>query len=121
VIVLDLVAAAGSALSYGSGPSVPWVRIVFAFLLCAGLAVAAVAFMRWRTGQGSTAPFWLQMTRGTAAGERELELLERLALSPTTQLVSVRWGARKILILAAPTGAQVLSETDVAAAPETGA
>jgi hypothetical protein len=101
---------------------VPWARIVLAFLLCAGLAVAAIAFMRWRTGQGGATPIWLQMTRGTGTPERELELVERLALSPTTQLVSVRWGARKLLILASPAGAQVLSELDVVSSrPETGA
>ena len=32
-IRFDLLAAAGTALSYGEGPSVPWARIVLAFLL----------------------------------------------------------------------------------------
>src|SRR5687767_15938165 len=109
-IDLDLLAAGGTALSYGTGPSVPWARIALAFLLCAGLAVAAIAFMRWRTGQGGPSPFWLQLTRGAGDGQRELELVERLTLSPTTQLVVVRWGGRKLLILASPSGAQLLSE-----------
>ena len=109
-IELDLVAAAGSALSYGAGPSVPWARIVLAFLLCAGLAVGAIAFLRWRTGQGGPGPLWSRLGRVAGSPDRELQLVERLALSATTQLVVVRWGTRKLLILASPAGAHVLSE-----------
>lgn len=118
---LDLLAAAGTALSYGAGPSVPWARIVLAFLLCIGLAAAAIAFMRWRTGRGVSGPVWLQMTRGAKHRQRELEMVERLALSPTTQLVVVRWGGKKLLILSSSSGAQVLSEENDGAPPETGA
>ena len=118
---LDLLTAAGSALSYGEGPSVPWARIVLAFLLCAGLAAAAIAFMRWRTGQGAPGPFWLQMTRGAGDGQRELELVERLSLSPTTQLVVVRWGERKLLILSSPRGAHVVGDKPGDLEGETGA
>ena len=117
-IRFDLLAAAGTALSYGEGPSVPWARIVLAFLLCAGLAVAAIAFLRWRTGQAGASPIWLQMTGGASACERELELLERLALSPTTHLAVVRWGERKLLILASPAGARLLTEGDSGALPD---
>lgn len=120
-IDLDFLAAAGAALAYGEGPSVPWARIVLAFLLCAGLAVTAIAFMRWRTGQRGPSSFWLQMARGSGDGQRELELVERLALSATTQLVVVRWGERKLLILASPSGAQTLGEKDGGAEPETDA
>jgi hypothetical protein len=116
-VELDFLAA-GAALSYGEGPSVPWARIVLAFLLCAGLAVAAIAFLRWRTGRGAPSPFWLQMMRGAGEGERELELVERLSLSPTTQLVVVRWGGRKLLILASPSGAQLLGDRPGAAPGE---
>jgi hypothetical protein len=118
-IALDLLAAAGTALSYGEGPSIPWARIVLAFLLCVGLAVAAIAFMRRRSMQGGPSPFWLQMTRGTGDGLRELELVERLVLSPTAQLVVVRWGARKLLLLASPSGAQLLSEEHDGSVSET--
>lgn len=113
-------AAAGTALSYGEGPSVPWARIVLAFLLCAGLAVAAAAFLRWRTGRGAPSPFWLQMARGAGDGRRELELLERLSLSPTAQLLVVRWGEKKLLILASPAGAQLLGDEPGMAAGEGG-
>jgi len=120
-IALDLLAAAGSALSYGEGPSVPWARIVLAFLLCAGLAIAAIAFLRRRTKQGGPGPFWMQLARGTGDEQRELRLVERLALSPTTQLAVVRWGARKLLILSSPAGAQLLSEESDDSATETAA
>jgi hypothetical protein len=120
-IALDLLAAAGTAISSGAGPSVPWARIALAFLLCAGLAVAAIAFLRWRTGQGGPSPFWLQMTRGTGEGQRELELVERLALSPSSQLAVVRWRARTLLIMTCPTGAQLLSEEPDGSDAETAA
>ena len=109
-IELELLAAAGNALSYGEGPSVPWARIVLAFLLCVGLAVAAIAFMRWRTGQGGPGPIWSQIVRGAGGGDRELEQIERLALSPTTQLFVVRWREKKLLILSSSSGAQVIGE-----------
>jgi hypothetical protein len=115
---LDLLTAAGSALSYGEGPSVPWARILLAFLLCAGLAAAAIAFIRWRTRPGGPGPFWQQMTRGAREGRRELELVERLALSPTTHLFVVRWGQRRLLILSSSSGAQVLRENDDSPASE---
>ena len=118
-IDLDLLAAASSALAYGEGLSVPWARIVLAFLLCVGLAVAAIAFMRWRTGQGAPRPFWLQMGRGAGDGQSELELLDRLALSPTTQLVAVRWGEKKLLVLASPAGAWLIDEREGAVSAET--
>ncbi len=108
---LDLLTAAGSALSYGEGPAVPWARIVLAFLLCAGLAAAAIAFLRWRTGPGGPGPFWQQIIRGAREGQRELELVDRLALSSTTHLVVVRWGERKLLIVSSSSGVQVLTES----------
>jgi hypothetical protein len=115
---LDFLAVAGTALSYGAGPSVPWARIILAFLLCAGLAVAAIAFLRWRAGQGGPGTIWRQMSRGAAGGQRELELVERLALSPNAQLMVVRWGEKKLLVLASSSGAQVLSEEAAAQSPE---
>ena len=120
-IDLDFLAAADTAFAYGAAPSVPWARIVLAFLLCVGLAVAAIAFLRWRTGQGSPGRFWQQMVRSAGERQRELELVERLALSATTQLVVVRWGERKLLILASPSGAQALGEEGDTAVAETGA
>ena len=116
---LDLLTVASTALSYGEGPAVPWARIVLAFLLSIGVAVAAIAFMRWRAGQGGPNLPWLQIRRGAADAQRELELVERLVLSATTQLVVVRWRERKLLILVSPTGAEVLSEDGAAVTPGT--
>ena len=104
--------AAGASLAQVEGPSVPWARIAVAFLFCIGVAVGAIAVMRRRMGHrgGFDLGRALPLLRGVPPRPRELELLERLALSPTAQLAVVRHGERKLLIVTSPAGAHLLGE-----------
>lgn len=109
---LAQLAAAAAPIAYGEGPSVPWARIVLSLLFCIALAFGAVAFVRWRSGQagpGSLASLLRRVERGTA---RRLELLERLPLTPTTQLCLVRSGNSRLLVLVSPGGAQLIERLD---------
>ena len=87
VASLDILATASATLAYGSGPAVPWGRIALALLFCLGLSVAAIAFLRRRGGQIGPQAAWWPIRGSRAAAQRELELLERLALTPTSQLL----------------------------------
>lgn len=102
--------AAGTALAQAPGPSVPWARIAVAFLFCIGLAVCAIAALRWRLGHRGNLDLGraFPLLRGAKRRPRELELVERLSLSPTTHLAVVRHGERKLLILTSSTGATLL-------------
>jgi flagellar biogenesis protein FliO len=106
---LALLAAAAAPLAYGEGPTVPWARIVLSLLFCLAVAVGAIAVIRRRAGQPPLGALTaLLLPRGGHAVPRQLELLERLALTPTSQVCLVRCGDRRLVVLVSPGGAQVV-------------
>ena len=76
---------------------------LMALLLCAVLLAGLLWLLR---RHGTAAP----LLRAPAGAARQLQLLERLPLAPGTQLLAVRDGERRLLILLGPTGAQCLPE-----------
>ena len=116
--MLDILAPAAAAMAYGEGPTIPWGRIALALLFCLGLAAAAIAFLNLRTGQAGPRTRWLPAGLSGAAAQRELELLERLPLTPTSQLLLVRCGGERLLLLSSAAGAQLLRELPPGGIPE---
>jgi flagellar biogenesis protein FliO len=92
--------------------AVPWARIILSLLFCLTLAVGAVALLRRRSGAPPIPSFARLLARPDRARERDLELLERLQLSPASQLCLVRCGERRLLLHVAAAGAQVLARLD---------
>jgi len=92
--------------------AIPWARIVLALLFCLALAVAAIAVRRRRLGFSATPSFASLLAFNGAREDRELELLERLQLSPTSQICLIRCGHRRLLLHISAAGAQLLGEPD---------
>ena len=105
---LAMLSAATAPLAYGEGPTVPWARIVLSLLFCLALGIGAIAFLRRRSGQAALGPIALLLQGVGPAKPRELELVERLALTPTSQLCLVRCNDKRILVLVSPAGAHVV-------------
>lgn len=109
---LATLAAATAPLAYGEGPTVPWARIVLSLLFCLALGIGAIAFIRKRAGRASLGPIAMLLQGAERSKERELELLERLPLTATSQICLVRCGNRRLLVLVSPGGAQLIEECE---------
>lgn len=106
---LALVAARAAPLASGTAPSIPWARIVLAFLFCILVALAAIAFIRKRNGM-PVLPADLvhrlgqgQVVAPAAAGR--LQIVQRLGVTPTSQLVVLKRGRQNYLLHLTNTGA----------------
>jgi hypothetical protein len=122
LFLLSDAGSGGSAIPYGSGPDIQWLRIILALALCLALAAASIWALRVRHGL-SVAPHWMRqfgaMDKGaqTAPGE-QLQLVQRLVVSPGHQLVLVRLGARRYLLHLTASGATQIDCIADGAGPE---
>lgn len=98
-------------LSMASDIEIPWARIVLVLLLCIALAVAAAYFLRMRYGR-SVSPSFAALLRSEAKRKPELEILERVRISPTSQICLVRCGTRRYLLHAAQQSATLIERQD---------
>ncbi len=123
LFLLSAAGSGGSAIPYGSGPDIPWLRIILALGLCLALAAASIWALRVRHGL-SVAPDWMQQFGATVKGDQlapgeQLQLIQRLVVSPGNQLVLVRLGARRyVLHLTASGATQIDCITDGAVTEE---
>ena len=103
-----------SALTQGSAPDIPWVRIILVMLLCVCLAFIAVGFLRIRYGL----PFLPDRITNpiasagltTQAPSEKLEIKERLVAGPSSQFLVLGRGENRYLIHIAPHGATVIEQ-----------
>ncbi len=108
IIHLSHAASANLApLAQGSSPDIPWLRIVLVFILCVGLAVAAIGFVRLRHGLpflpdrlGNSPP------RVSSSGDMEdhLAVSQRLSAGPSSQFVILARGKQRYLLYVSPQG-----------------
>ena len=103
-----ILAAAAAPIQYAIAPPVPWGRIIISLLFCIGLAVAAIVFIRKRSGNGGVASLFPFIA--APHGQREMELLERLPLTGTSHLCLVRCGETRLVILISGSGAQLIDK-----------
>jgi flagellar biogenesis protein FliO len=103
---LALGAAAGPAwaqtLGQGASTEVPWVRMVFALLLCLSLAVVAAFLLKKHLGGGTTPALF-------GPRVRRIQLVDTLRLSHQVDLCVVHYGGKELLVAASPGGAVLLS------------
>lgn len=109
--------AIGSAVD--TGPDIPWLRIVLAFLFCIGIAVAAIAFMRVRNGL-PTMPKALrerliQNPDYTDLRSDRLEVVQRVGIMPSGQLLVVRRGTRNYVLYLTAHGSSEIDRFEDAA------
>lgn len=120
LLTLAAGAPARGALAYGADPAIPWGRIVLAFLLCLALALGAIAVIRARHGLAVVPPeLARRLSHGTAAPVAEAEriaIVQRLAVTPTSQLVVLRRGSRSYLLHLTAQGATEIDRFDDSAA-----
>lgn len=102
---LTIIAATNSEfaapIAQGGAPDIPWLRIVFVLILCIGLAIAAIGFVRLRHGM----PFLPDRIAGPIKAKRsergdtqELAIVERLSAGPATQFVVLARGKQRYLL-----------------------
>ena len=109
-IVLLAAAAENAPIVYADGPNIPWLRIVLVFVLCIALAVGAIGFLRVRNGL-PLLPDELRM-RVVQSGERSatisderIQIVQRLSVTPSSQLVVLKRGRQNYLLHLTHTGA----------------
>lgn len=100
--------AFAAALGSAAPPGVPWLRIVFAFALCIGVAFGAIWLLRlYREGRmARTAAGWL-LTRGARA-ERQIEVVETRRISAHADVCLLHWQGRSYLLLVGPSGVSLI-------------
>ena len=86
-------------------PQIPWARIILAFFFCIGVAVAAIAFLRWRSGE---VPLSALLRRVETDKERAFEIVERTRVGPGAQLCMLACRERRYLIYIGPNDAVLL-------------
>ncbi len=112
--LIDLLAATGDAapLAYGSAPGIPWVRIVLSFFFCIALAVATIAFIRARNGLPILPDRMRHRpghTRDGSGGNIDtIQIVERLNVTPTSQIVLLGKGSQRYLLHLSDQGATVI-------------
>lgn len=112
--LLTIIAQAAPAYSRAADPAVPWARLILAFLLCLILAAGAILWLRARQGAPTDLRALVDgiVGAGKAAPIPELEIEERLRVSPTGQLLRVRCGVRRYLVHIGPHGASLIDRLD---------
>ena len=98
-VLLAATPAAAQRLGQGGGADVPVWRVLAALLLCVLLAAGAALALRTRLRGGGPL---LQ------AGQRRLQLVERLRLNQHVDICIVRMGEREFVVAASAQGATLL-------------
>lgn len=99
-------------------PQIPWARIVLAFFFCVGVAVAAIALLRWRGGEN---PLPALLRREATGGKPEFEIIERTRVAPGAQLCMLACRSRRYLIYIGPNDAVLLDRFTEGNSTEDGA
>lgn len=100
--VLTAAGMQGTSLTQGSVPDIPWLRIVLTLGFCLALAAASIWVLRARYGMPMLPDHFKRWSGAVHAdnppGGERLRLLQRLPISPGSQLVLVRLGTRTYLL-----------------------
>lgn len=120
-----LAASAGEAapIAYGTDPSIPWGRLILAFAFSIAVAIAAIAFIRMRNGLPVIPDQFRKPwhTAGTGKpverGER-MAIVERLTVTPTSQIVVLRRGRQNYLLHLSANGATEIDRFETEMSPE---
>lgn len=100
--VLTAAGMQGTSLAQGSAPDIPWLRIVLTLGFCLALAAASIWVLRARYGMPMLPERFKRWSGSDNAeappGDDRLRLLQRLTISPGSQLVLVRLGTRTYLL-----------------------
>lgn len=109
--------AFAATLGGAASPGVPWLRIVFAFALCIGVAFGAIWLLRlYREGRiARSAAGWLP-ARGARA-ERQIEVVETRRISAHADVCLLHWQGRSYLLLVGPSGVSLI-DSDPGDQPE---
>lgn len=97
-----------AALGTATAPGIPWLRIVFAFAFCVGLAFAAIWLLRmYREGRmAQSAAGWFQR-RGARAG-RKIEVIETRRISTHADVCLLQWQGTSYLLLVGHSGVSLI-------------
>lgn len=100
--LLAATAADAAPLATGTSPSIPWGRILLAFVFCMVLAIAAIGFLRVRNGM-PLLPDGMKERLGqtatdTAGPTDRIQITQRLSVTPASQLVVVKRGKQNYLL-----------------------
>lgn len=106
------VLAAGPAfaatLGTATAPGVPWLRIVFAFAFCIGVAFAAIWLLRaYREGRIAQAAAGWFPKRGARA-QRQIEVVETRRISAHADVCLLHWQGRSYLLLVGQSGVSLI-------------
>lgn len=110
------VLAQTATLAGGSGPDIPWLRIILSLLFCLVLAAGAVLALRHYHAQGSGGSGGLlARLRAGPAGltKPRLAILEARRIGPAGQLCLVTFGGRELLLGVTQGAITVLAERDL--------
>lgn len=101
-VTLAANAAPMTGLASGTDPAVPVGRIVLAFMFCIVLAIAAIGFIRVRNGM-PLLPNGIRWRIGktlsyAAPSPEKLQIVQRLSVTPNSQLVVLKRGRQNYLL-----------------------
>lgn len=104
-ILMHLSAAAAEAapLATGTGPDIPWGRVLLAFLFCVALAIAAIGFLRVRNGMPLLPEGLMRGGGSTSDGfpgkaSERMQIVQRLSITPTSQIIMLKRGKQNYIL-----------------------
>ena len=109
--------AFAAALGGAASPGIPWLRIVFAFAFCIGVAFAAIWLLRlYREGRiAKPAAGWFRARRERT--QLKIEVVETRRISAHADVCLLHWQGRSYLLLVGPSGVSLI-DSDPGDQPE---
>lgn len=97
-------------IAYGEGLDIPWLRIILALVFCLFLATAAIVLIRARKGMPIVPAeiakrFRVSDADTRASIDQNIRIAQRLAVTPSSQLVVIKRGQLNYLLHLTDVGA----------------
>lgn len=103
-------ALAQTTLAAGSAPDIPWVRLIFSFLFCIGVAIGAVLLLRRYQQRGGSGLLKRLRLGGELPVTDQIRILEARRVSPSGRLCVIEFDGRQFLLSVTDHTIAVLAE-----------
>lgn len=104
-------ACAGTQLTGGVSPDVPWMRLVLSFAFCVLVAAGAVLALKRFEAKGRAAPFSSLLGRKALGGGRAIQVLETRRISVHADLCLIEFDGERMLLAATAHGVEILDKS----------
>lgn len=106
---------AQTTLATGSAPDIPWLRLIFSFLLCIGIAIGAVLLLRRYQRRGGVGLLKRLRLAGELPVADQIRIVEARRVSPSGRLCLIEFDGRQFLLSVTEQSIGILAEKNTPA------